>query len=362
MRGARRKPIARASMRAGSRRATRISARRPGLRVARQRAQARRGRARRFSPAQRHAVGDRRERDEVEVLVGARRVALRRASSACASLCATPARAEVGARVAAERRVDDRRVGQRAVGARAVVVGDDDVHAQPRAPRATSSTAVIAQSTVIEQPRAARGEPLDRRALQAVAVLGAARGGTSRRRRRARAARARGSPSSDAVDVVVAVDRDPRAGARRGEDERRRPRRCPRTPRGRGAPRPPGSARRVGLAEAAAHEHLRERRALTPSSRSSAASRRDGRARRRSRGGRSHAGEATAARGRNRRAAPAARTELRLLGAARRGSASRVRGACPRGRRAPGRSARRGSPRARSATSIVVRPGIARAR
>ena len=57
----------------------------------------------------------------------------------------------------------DRRVRQRAVGARRVVVGDHDVHARPRARAATSSTAVIAQSTVTSRSRPARGEPLDRR-------------------------------------------------------------------------------------------------------------------------------------------------------------------------------------------------------
>ena len=65
-------------------------------------------------------------------------------------------RAEARAGIAAERGVHVRRIGQHAVGAGAVVVGDEHVDAAARA-SATSSTAVIAQSTVISRrvPRSA---------------------------------------------------------------------------------------------------------------------------------------------------------------------------------------------------------------
>ena len=55
--------------------------------------------------------------------------------------------AEIGARVAADRGMHDRRVGQQPVGTGSVVVGDDDLDPSAIA-CATSSTAVIAQSTV----------------------------------------------------------------------------------------------------------------------------------------------------------------------------------------------------------------------
>ena len=79
--------------------------------------------------AQRHAVGHRGQGDEVEVVVGARRIAARGRQQGGAELVGDAGGAEVRARVAAERRVDDRRVRAAAVGAGGVVVGDDDVQA-----------------------------------------------------------------------------------------------------------------------------------------------------------------------------------------------------------------------------------------
>ena len=78
--------------------------------------------------AQRHHVGDRRERHEIEVarLPWSAPKRLR-------ELVGDAGRAQVRARIAAHRRMHDRAVRQRAVGARRVVVGDDDVEAQPPA-------------------------------------------------------------------------------------------------------------------------------------------------------------------------------------------------------------------------------------
>ena len=91
MRGASRKPIARGVEPRRVARARRaISARRPGLARRGQRAQALAHEAAVLA-AQRHDVGDRGERDEVEVLVGGAGSAPGAASSACASLYATPA-------------------------------------------------------------------------------------------------------------------------------------------------------------------------------------------------------------------------------------------------------------------------------
>ena len=211
MRGARRKPTAVASTRA-----------RVDLRDAHERAQPRLARRReRLQPLadeaavlalERDDVGDRGQRDEVEVLL---RAPPRAPPS---SLYATPGRAQVGARVAAQRRMDDRRVGQRAVGARRVVVGDDDVEAE----RARLRDLLHGGDRAVggdEELRPALGEPLDRRGVQAVPVLGPAREEPvdvrAETAQRADEDRRRAHP----VDVVVAVHGDPRA----------RPRRAPRT-------------------------------------------------------------------------------------------------------------------------------------
>jgi hypothetical protein len=168
--------------------------------------------------AQRDAVGDGRQRDEVEVLVGARRVRPRGLEQRGRQLVGDAGRAEVGTRVAAERRMDQRRAGQRAVGARGVMVGDDDVEAGRPGPRDLldgGHAAVHGQ----QQPGAARGQPVDGGRAEAVAVLRPAREvpvhGGAEVAQHADEDRRRG----DAVDVVVAVDRDPRAGADVAQDD-----------------------------------------------------------------------------------------------------------------------------------------------
>ena len=144
---------------------------------------------------QRDDVGDRGQRDQVEVLVGECRVLPRRGEQRARELERHAGGAQVGARVAVQPRVHERRVRQRAVGARAVMVGDDDV--EPERPRRRDlldrgHRAVDGD----QQSRPARGQPLDGRAREPVAVVDPARAGTSRRPRRACAARARGSRSS----------------------------------------------------------------------------------------------------------------------------------------------------------------------
>ena len=150
---------------------------------------------RRLLPHERHAVGDGGQRDEVEVGVGVGRVAPGAVKQRGGELVGDAGRAQVGARIAGQRRVDDGRVGQRAVGARLVVVGDDDGHPA----RARERDLVDGRDRAVrrdEQARAARGEALHRRGAQPVAVLAAARQvpvvvGPERAQ-----GRARGSPSS----------------------------------------------------------------------------------------------------------------------------------------------------------------------
>ena len=260
MRGASRKPTRAASSPLGSTRATRISARRPGLRVARQRAQAG-AHEPAVLAAQRHEVGDRRERDEVEVVVGQSPGPRPRAAQQRLRELVARRPPRTGPGTGSRRaRVHDRRVGQRAVGARLVVVGDDDVDARARARSATSSTAVIAQSTVTSScvPRSASRSTVARG--EAVAVVDAAGQEPvdvgAERAQRAHQDRRR----AHAVDVVVAVDRDARAARDVAEDQLRQPRRARRSARaacallGRQE-----RARRVRLAKPAPHEHLRER-------------------------------------------------------------------------------------------------------
>ena len=93
------------------------------------------------------------------------------------------------------------------------------ITSRPRAfAAATSSTAVIPQSTVSEQAAALVGEPRDRDVRDAVALLEAARQmpldvGAERAQRQDGERR-----GADAVDVIVAVDADPLAvGDRRAD-------------------------------------------------------------------------------------------------------------------------------------------------
>ncbi len=118
---------------------------------------------------QRDDVGDRGERHELE-LVGT--LALVEARPSAQRLCELHRHsrgAELLARVGAEHRVHDRRVGQRAVGARRVVVRDKDVEsgAAGRRDGVDRSDRAVGSD---QQARAARGEPLDGRRREPVAI------------------------------------------------------------------------------------------------------------------------------------------------------------------------------------------------
>ena len=187
----------------------------PGLRRAGERLQPRAHEAAVLA-LERDDVGDGGERDEVEVLVGLGGIAPRGGEQRAGELVRDAGRAQLRARVAAERRVHDRRVGQRAVGARRVVVGDHDVHARARAAAATSSTAVIAQSAVTSSlvPFAASRSTVC--GVQPVAVLEAARQVEVDRGAEPAQHADEDRRRADAVDVVVAVDGDRRRRPRRG--------------------------------------------------------------------------------------------------------------------------------------------------
>ena len=207
-------------------------------------------------PHERHAVGHRGERDEVEVRVGGARIQARGLEQRPREQVRDAGRAQLRARVAADARVHDRRVGQPPVGARRVVVGDHDVH--PGRPRGgdlldRGDRAVDRH----QQLGPARGEPLDGREREPVPVVDPARQVPvdlrAERPQRAHEHR-RGA---DPVDVVVPVDGDPRAAHDVPVDDR-------------GALAQPAEgvervrhagleelARGGALAEPAAHEHLR---------------------------------------------------------------------------------------------------------
>ena len=115
-----------------------------------------------------------------------------------------------------------------------VVVGDDRRRGRAPCACATSSTAVIPQSTVSTSPQPSPASRVERLAGDAVALLEAARQvpvdlgaelaeDEDGERRRA-----------DPVDVVVAVDADPRPGRDRGADALAPPRACRRAGTGRG--------------------------------------------------------------------------------------------------------------------------------
>ena len=178
-------------------------------------------------------------------------------SSAPRELVGDAGRAQVRARVAAEPRVHDRRVGQRAVGARAVVVGDHDVHAG-RLRRRDLGDGGDRAVDGDQQVGPARGEPLDRRGGEAVAVVDAARQVPvdvgAERPQGADEDRGR----ADAVHVVVAVDGDPRAARDVAEDH---PGAVAEAAEGVERVRVLGgeeALRRDRVAQPAAHQHLRE--------------------------------------------------------------------------------------------------------
>ena len=127
MRGASRKPIDDSSIAAGIDAADahqRAQARLLRLREAAQAEQ----RERAVLVDERHDVGDRRERDDVEVPLEERMV---RAEQRLGELPDDAGAAEAGERIVALQRRDDRAGGERL--GRAVVVGDDDLEPERRA-------------------------------------------------------------------------------------------------------------------------------------------------------------------------------------------------------------------------------------
>ena len=182
-----------------------------GLLRARERAQAR-DRERAVLVDERDDVGDRRERDEVEMPLRHLRVD---AEERLAELVDDTGPAELGKRIVGRPRRDDRAVRQ--LGARPVMVGDD--HLEPARLRLRDlvdggDPAVDGQ----HEPAAFVREPAERRARDAVALVEAARqmpvdvgaelaqqqDGERRRR--------------DPVDVVVTVHADAPALGDRGAD------------------------------------------------------------------------------------------------------------------------------------------------
>ena len=181
----RREPEADRALVAGGRVDARDAHQRPqaGLLRLREPAQARAARARgsrRRAARRRRRSRARRRRGAARGTGGPGRAAPRRASRR--RRCR---RGPANGIVALERR-DDRAVRERVAGP--VVVGDDDARARARAPRATSATAVMPQSTVSTRSTPVGGEPRERLAREAVALLEARRQVPGRARRRARAA------------------------------------------------------------------------------------------------------------------------------------------------------------------------------
>jgi hypothetical protein len=157
---------------------------------------------------ERHDVADRREGDEVEVLLGVLRGGTSCGGQRLRELVRDAGRAQVGERVATERRVHDRAVRQRL--ARAVVVGDDDLYAERARVRDLLDRGDAAVDRD-EQLGPRRRLALDARDRQAVAVLEAAGQLAHRGRAEALERPCQDRRGADAVNVVVAVDDDPRA-------------------------------------------------------------------------------------------------------------------------------------------------------
>ena len=166
--------------------------------------------------------------------------------------------AEIGARVAADRRMHDRRVGQHAVGARRVVVGDDDLDPQ-RPGRGDLGDGGDRAVDGDEQARAPRGESLDREQVQSVAVGGAVgQVPVDARAEPAQRAHEHGR-GADPVDVVVTVDRDRLAGGDVPQDRLHRPLDAEERTGRMFEVGCEKRARTTRLGEPATHENLRER-------------------------------------------------------------------------------------------------------
>ena len=162
------------------------------------------GRERAVLVHERDDVGDRRERDEVEAAPQRRMLG---AEKRLPELVARPRPAELGERV--RRTASSRRSGSRGGVARAVMVGDDDL--EPARPRLgdlldRGDPAVDRE----HEPDALVGEPRERVAGHAVALLEAAREVPDDVRAELAEDEHGERGRADAVDVVVAVHADPR--------------------------------------------------------------------------------------------------------------------------------------------------------
>ena len=228
MRGPSRKPTAPASTRRGIDAGGAHQRLQPGLLRARERAQAG-DRERAVLVDERHDVGDRRERDEVEMPLRDLGVD---AEERLAELVDDAGAAELRERIVGRPRRDDRAVGQRLAGP--VMVGDD--HVEPA--RARLGDLGDGRDAAVDgehEPAALVGEPLERAAADAVALVEAARqvpvdvGAELAQQQHGE--RRRGDP----VDVVVAVDADPPARGDRRADPLARGLACRRAGTGRAA-------------------------------------------------------------------------------------------------------------------------------
>ena len=170
-------------------------------------------------PHERDAVGDGGQRDDVEVGVRRGGIHARPLEQRPREHVRHARRTQLRTGVSADARVHDRRVRQPAVGARRVMVGDHDVHAR----RAGRGDLLHRRDRAVhrdEQPRPARGEPLDGGEREPVAVVDPARQVPvdvgAQRPQRADEHRRR----AHAVHVVVAVHGDPRPALHVREDLR----------------------------------------------------------------------------------------------------------------------------------------------
>ena len=186
-----------------------------------------------------------------------------RVQSACTSFSATPTPARCLSGYVQSWRLGlmtATRVGQRALGL--VVIGDDEIDAElARPPRGVgAANAAVDRHDDVDLLGV---QPIDRRRLQAVAVAQPLRDEVddlaAEHLERAPEDDGRG----DAVDVVVAVDRDPLAARQRPLEPRRRPAPCRRAETDRAAGRATGSGtgrRRPGSPKPAQAQQPRDGR------------------------------------------------------------------------------------------------------
>ena len=177
---------------------------------------------------ERHDVGDRREPDQVGVLVDRDAERLRELRDDAGA-------AELLKGIVGRTRRDDRTVGKRLT--RAVVIRDDDLEAV----RLRAGDLLDGGDAAVDgqdEPAALVGETVERLAREAVALVEAARQMPVRVGAE-RAQRQNGERGgADPVDVVVAVDADALALRRSPPESCRRPRACPRAETGRAAAAP----------------------------------------------------------------------------------------------------------------------------